>query len=208
VKPDKSPTDAIQAERDERRRAFGPYAWETEVKDLVSDVENHQRNLASAERAVDQMQDALEKIRNEAATKTNGGAWAAGIATLCLATLTENWVRLSASELACYRWPEDTAEHRALRAAFMDGAASAVSAASAEVVQTQDELGALLHAAEAEVERLRDERAIDDAIQARQEPVAWLLTWTDGETAVWLERPNLNPEITVQPLYVCAGSGR
>jgi hypothetical protein len=175
---------------------------------LVSDVENHQRNLASAERAVDQMQDALEKIRNEAATKTNGGAWAAGIATLCLATLTENWVRLSASELACYRWPEDTAEHRALRAAFMDGAASAVSAASAEVVQTQDELGALLHAAEAEVERLRDERAIDDAIQARQEPVAWLLTWTDGETAVWLERPNLNPEITVQPLYVCAGSGR
>jgi hypothetical protein len=113
-------------------------------------------------------------------------------------------IRLSASELACYCWPDDTAEHKALRAAFMDGAASmasAVSAASAEVVQTQDELGALLHAAEAEVERLRDERAIDDAIQARQEPVAWLLTWTDGETAVWLEKPNPNPEIKVQPLY-------
>ncbi|UFS77181.1 hypothetical protein LPB73_07335 [Tardiphaga sp. 37S4] len=31
--------------------------------------------------------------------------------------------RLSANELACYHWPEDTAEHRALRAAFMDGAA-------------------------------------------------------------------------------------
>jgi hypothetical protein len=75
----------------------------------------------------------------------------------------ETMVRLSASEVACYRWPEDTAEHRALRAAYMDGAASmasAVSAASAEVVQTQDELGALLHAAEAEVERLRDEHSI------------------------------------------------
>jgi hypothetical protein len=32
--------------------------------------------------------------------------------------------RLSASEAACYRWPEDTAEHRAMRAAYMDGAAS------------------------------------------------------------------------------------
>ena len=31
--------------------------------------------------------------------------------------------RLSASEAACYRWPESTAEHRAMRAAFMDGAA-------------------------------------------------------------------------------------
>jgi hypothetical protein len=80
-------------------------------------------------------------------------------------------IRLSASELACYRWPEDTAEHRAMRSAFMEGAASmasAVSAASAEVVQTQDDLGALLHAAEAEVERLRDERAIDNAIQAAE----------------------------------------
>jgi hypothetical protein len=70
----------------------------------------------------------------------------------------ENVIRLSASELACYRWPEDTVEHKALRAAYMDGAASmasAVSAASAEVVQTQDDLGALLHAAEAEIERLR-----------------------------------------------------
>jgi hypothetical protein len=31
--------------------------------------------------------------------------------------------RLSASEVACYRWPEDTAEHRAMREAFCDGAA-------------------------------------------------------------------------------------
>jgi hypothetical protein len=30
---------------------------------------------------------ALEKIREEAATKPNGGAWAAGQATLCLGTL-------------------------------------------------------------------------------------------------------------------------
>lgn len=36
---------------------------------------------------------------------------------------TEDMARLSASEYACYRWPEDTAEHRAMRAAFMDGAA-------------------------------------------------------------------------------------
>lgn len=31
---------------------------------------------------------------------------------------------LSASEVACYRWPEDTAEHRAMRAAFCDGASA------------------------------------------------------------------------------------
>ena len=35
----------------------------------------------------DQMRHALEAIRDTAATKKNGGAWAAGIATLCLATL-------------------------------------------------------------------------------------------------------------------------
>lgn len=39
---------------------------------------------------------------------------------------TEDMVRLSASEAACYRWPKDTAEHRACRAAYMDGAASMV----------------------------------------------------------------------------------
>lgn len=33
--------------------------------------------------------------------------------------------RLSASEVACYQWPEDTDEHKALRKAFMDGAARA-----------------------------------------------------------------------------------
>lgn len=30
---------------------------------------------------------ALEQIRDEAATKPNGGAWAGGLATLCLGTL-------------------------------------------------------------------------------------------------------------------------
>lgn len=30
----------------------------------------------------------------------------------------------SASDAACYKWPEDTAEHKALRAAYIDGAAS------------------------------------------------------------------------------------
>jgi hypothetical protein len=39
----------------------------------------------------------------------------------------ENFARLSASEVACYRWPEDTVEHRAMRAAFMDGAAHTVT---------------------------------------------------------------------------------
>jgi len=34
-----------------------------------------------------------------------------------------NMARLSASEVACYKWPEDTREHKALRAAFMEGAA-------------------------------------------------------------------------------------
>jgi hypothetical protein len=34
-----------------------------------------------------QMREALERIRDEAATKENGGSWAAGIAALCLATL-------------------------------------------------------------------------------------------------------------------------
>lgn len=81
--------------------------------------------------------------------------WMPSIQRMPHAAQAESMVRLSASEAACYRWPEDTAEHRAMRAAFMDGAASAASIASAEVVQTQDELGALLHAAEAEVEWLR-----------------------------------------------------
>lgn len=33
-----------------------------------------------------------------------------------------------ASEYACYRWPEDSGEHRAMRAAYCEGAAHAVSA--------------------------------------------------------------------------------
>jgi hypothetical protein len=43
-------------------------------------------------------------------------------------------IRLSASELACYRWPEDTAEHRAMRLAFMEGAASMASAVDPDFV--------------------------------------------------------------------------
>lgn len=42
------------------------------------------------------------------------------------ATRTQFAVGVSASEVACYRWPEDTAEHSALRAAFVDGAAHVV----------------------------------------------------------------------------------
>lgn len=39
------------------------------------------------ERDIQQMRNALVQIREQAATKENGGAWAAGIANLCLATL-------------------------------------------------------------------------------------------------------------------------
>jgi hypothetical protein len=39
------------------------------------------------EHNIRQMRDALERIRDESATKENGGSWAAGVATLCLATL-------------------------------------------------------------------------------------------------------------------------
>lgn len=45
------------------------------------------------------------------------------LAADCSVTSTDSAARLSASEVACYRWPEDTAEHRAMRAAFCDGAA-------------------------------------------------------------------------------------
>lgn len=34
-----------------------------------------------------------------------------------------NWRALSASEVAAYSWPDDTPEHKALRAAFIEGAA-------------------------------------------------------------------------------------
>jgi len=34
-----------------------------------------------------QMREALVRIRDEAAAKENGAAWAAGLANLCLATL-------------------------------------------------------------------------------------------------------------------------
>jgi hypothetical protein len=39
------------------------------------------------ERNIRQMREALVRIREEAATKENGGTWAAGMAALCLATL-------------------------------------------------------------------------------------------------------------------------
>jgi hypothetical protein len=39
------------------------------------------------ENNIRQMRAALAQIREEAATRPNGGAWAAGIAALCLASL-------------------------------------------------------------------------------------------------------------------------
>jgi hypothetical protein len=42
----------------------------------------------------------------------------------------EGLARLSASEVACYRWPEDMTEHRAMRAAFCDGAIHITTLAS------------------------------------------------------------------------------
>lgn len=36
---------------------------------------------------ISQMKKALEEIRDRAATMNNGGAWAAGLANVCLATL-------------------------------------------------------------------------------------------------------------------------
>jgi len=61
----------------------------------------------------------------------------------------QNMARLSASEVACYRWPEDTTEHRALRAAFMDGAAhicqiNRVDDSMAKQLQRSMELNAVL----------------------------------------------------------------
>ncbi len=38
----------------------------------------------------DRMRYVLEQIRDNAATKPNGGAWAAGVATLCLALLPQD----------------------------------------------------------------------------------------------------------------------
>lgn len=49
-----------------------------------------------------------------------------GLAIMRIACRGPEMARLSASEAACYRWPEDTAEHRAMRAAFCDGAAHIV----------------------------------------------------------------------------------
>jgi hypothetical protein len=76
-----------KAEAKELHDYFHPAQEPDEIKDLVSDVERAQHSLAATERANDQMQAALEQIRDQAATKS--GAWAAGIATLCLATLGE-----------------------------------------------------------------------------------------------------------------------
>lgn len=44
----------------------------------------------------------------------------------------EQMASLSASEAACYRWAEDTDEHRALRAAFTDGATHVAASQSRE----------------------------------------------------------------------------
>lgn len=34
-----------------------------------------------------------------------------------------DWAAFGASDAACYKWPDDTAEHKALRAAYIEGAA-------------------------------------------------------------------------------------
>lgn len=38
-----------------------------------------------------QMREALEEIRDKASTMKNGGAWAGGLAMLCLGTLDPEW---------------------------------------------------------------------------------------------------------------------
>lgn len=60
----------------------------------VEAMENLQKNVdywgdkcCKAEAEAERMRAALVQIRDEAATKQNGGSWAAGIATLCLATV-------------------------------------------------------------------------------------------------------------------------
>lgn len=45
------------------------------------------------ENNIRQMREALVRIRDEAATKENGGSWAARMALLCLATLRINGER-------------------------------------------------------------------------------------------------------------------
>ena len=72
-----------------------------------------------AERAYEYGQCPHQKARAALKCSSTGSDWAA------------NMARLSASEIACYKWPEDTREHKALRAAFMEGAAhSATSTGS------------------------------------------------------------------------------
>jgi hypothetical protein len=51
-------------------------AWDT----LTADAAERNADIA-------QMRAALEEIRDRAPTMPNGGAWAAGMATLCLGTL-------------------------------------------------------------------------------------------------------------------------
>jgi len=47
----------------------------------------HEFEVREGERRMAQMKAALEEIREKAAIMNNGGAWAAGIAALCLSTL-------------------------------------------------------------------------------------------------------------------------
>jgi hypothetical protein len=87
-----------------------------------------------------------------------------------------DWAAFGASDAACYKWPEDTSEHKALRAAYIEGAA-----AQADLIERQaEEIAdneAFVSILQKEVQRLTAERAelieelrpfvypIDDAIQ-------------------------------------------
>jgi hypothetical protein len=72
---------------------------------------------------IEQLQDFSERYLER--NPKMRGVIATTIAALAPGNTDEQMARLSASEVACYRWPEDTAEHRAMRAAFMDGVALA-----------------------------------------------------------------------------------
>ncbi len=64
------------------------------VDDLRADAAEFERvaprltkKMALAADHIEQMSRALEEVREKAATMKNGGAWAAGLAALCLGTL-------------------------------------------------------------------------------------------------------------------------
>lgn len=83
-----------------------------------------------------------------------------------------------ASEIAAYKWPDDTAEHRAARSAFCEGAASIQPTASVEAVLDQ---------IDAELKAAYDSAAYNGSYQAcvivrqKQELVARIRASLNGE---------------------------